>query len=84
MVSHGSSSFYTAWSSLSYTVVGLCKPEGGYGKALMRKLAKKPKNKLALLGKESESSGAPHRFMRMVKPQIRGQPTGFFSDSDSE
>ena len=41
--------------------------------------------KLVPSGKESiESSDAPLRFKRMVKPPIRGQPTGFFSDSDDE
>ena len=65
-------------------MVGVRKPDGGYGKALMRKPAKMPVSKPALLGKESESSGAPLRFKRMVKPPIRGQPTGFFSDSEDE
>ena len=60
------------------------KPKGGYGKALKHKLAKKPESKLAPSGKEPESLGAPLRFKRMVKPQIRGHPTGFFSDNDSE
>ena len=51
----------------------MCKPT----KELVRKLASS--------GKESvESSGAPLRFKRMVKPLIRGQPTRFFSDSDDE
>ena len=65
-------------------MVGMRKPKGGYGKALMCKPAKKPVSKPAPSGKELESSGAPLRFKRMVKPQIRGQPTGFFSDNDSE
>ena len=51
----------------------------------MRKPAKKPVSKLAPSRKEpSESSGAPLRFKRMVKPQIRGPPARFFSDSDSK
>jgi hypothetical protein len=65
-------------------MVGMCNPKGGYGKALRRKLAKKPVSKLAPLGKESESLGTPLRFKRMVKPPIRGQPAGFFSDSEDE
>ena len=44
-VSSAISSFHTARPSLSYTVVGVRKPEGGYGKALVRKPAKKPENK---------------------------------------
>jgi len=61
------------------------KPDGGYGKALMRKPAKELMHQPALSGKESaESSGAPLRFKRMVKPPIRGQSTRFFSDSDDE
>ena len=72
MVSHASLSFHTARPSLSYTVVGVRKPKGGYGKVLMHKLAKKSASKPAPSGKESESSGTPLRFMRMVKPQIRG------------
>ena len=83
-VSRASLSFHTARPSLSYTMVGERKPEGGYGKALMCKLAKKPVSKTAPSRRESESSGAPLRFKRMVKPQIRGQPAGFFSDNDSE
>ena len=78
LVSRASSSMHTARPSLFYTIVGMRKPDGGYGKALMRKPAKNPVSKLAPSGKESESSGAPLRFKRMVKPQIRGQPTGFF------
>ena len=65
-------------------MVGMRKPKGGYGKALMCKPAKKPVSKPAPSGKELESSGAPLRFKRMVKPQIRGQTAGFFSDNDSE
>jgi hypothetical protein len=84
MVSHASSSFQTARPSLSYTVVGVRKPEGGYGKALMRKPAKKLNSKMASSGKESESSGAPLKIKRMIKPQIRGQPAGFFSESEDK
>ena len=65
-------------------MVGVRKPRGAYVKALMHKPAKKPVSKPAPSGKELESSGAPLRFKRMVKPQIRGHPTGFFSDNDSE
>ena len=53
-------------------MVGMCKPDGGYGKALMHKPTKKSVSKPAPSGKESESSGALLRFKRMVKPQIRG------------
>jgi hypothetical protein len=66
-------------------MVGMRKPDGGYEKALMRKPAKKPVCKAVQSGKGSaESSGAPLRFKRMVKPPIRGQPARFFSDSDDE
>jgi hypothetical protein len=66
-------------------MVGMRKPDGGYEKALMRKPAKKPVCKAVQSGKGSaESSGAPLRFKRMVKPPIRGQPAIFFSDSDDE
>ena len=62
MVSRASLSFQTARPSLSYTMVGVHKPEGGFGKALMRELAKKSVSKSAPSGKEpSESSGAPLR-----------------------
>ena len=46
-VSHASLSFHIARPSLSYTMVGVRKPKGGYGKALMRKPAKKPVSKPA-------------------------------------
>jgi len=63
----------------------MCKADGGYGKVLMRKPAKEPVHKPAPSRKElAESSGAPLRFKRMVKPPIKGQPTGFFSESDDE
>ena len=83
-VSHASLSFQTARPSLSYTVVGVHKPKGGYGKALLRKLVKKPVSKTALSGKEKECLGAPLRIKRMIKPQIRGQPTRFLNDSEDE
>jgi hypothetical protein len=52
---------------------------------MVRESAKELVHKLAPLGKESaEYSSAPLRFKRMVKPPIRGQPTGFFCDSDDE
>ena len=44
----------------------------------------KPESKPAPSGKGPESSGAPFRFKRMVKLQIRGQPVGFFSDGEDE
>jgi hypothetical protein len=56
---HASSSIPSARPSLSYTIVGVHKPEGGYGKALMRKSAKKPESKTTLSRKESELSDAP-------------------------
>jgi hypothetical protein len=69
---HASSSVPSARPSLSYTVVGVCKPGGGYGKALMRKLAKKLVSELAPFGKGSESSGAPLRIKRFRKlPPIK-------------
>jgi hypothetical protein len=60
------------------------KPEGGYGKALMRKLAKKPVSELTPSRKGSESSGAPLRIKRIIKPEIRGQPARFLSESEDE
>ena len=77
-ISHASSSLHTARPSLSYTVVGVRKPDGGFGRELMQKPTKKSVSKPVPSWKELESSGAPLRFKRMVKPQIRGQPTGFF------
>ena len=75
-VSRASSSFQTARPSLSYTVVGMRKPERGYGKTLMRKPAKKPVCKPAPSRKESESSGAPLRIKRFRKlPPIK-RPVG--------
>jgi hypothetical protein len=83
-VSRASSSFHTARPSLSYTMVGVRKPKGGYGKVLMRKPTKKSENKPAPSGKETESTGVALRIKRMIKPQIRGQPTIFLSDSEDE
>jgi hypothetical protein len=71
-VSCASSSIPSTRPSPSYTVVGVRKPDGGYGKALMRNPAKKLVSELAPSGKGSESSGAPLRIKRMIKPQIRG------------
>jgi hypothetical protein len=69
-VSRASSLMHTDRSSPSYTIVGMRKPDGRYGKALMHKPAKEPVRKL---GKElAESLSAPLRFKRMVKPPIRG------------
>ena len=83
-VSHASSSFQTGRPSLSYIVVGVRKPEGGYGKALMHKPAKKLESKPTSLGKESESSGAPLRIERFGKlPSIK-RPTGQYESSDEE
>jgi hypothetical protein len=57
-----SSSIPSARPSPSYTIVGIHKPDGGYGKALMRKLAKKPVSEPAPSRKGSESTGAPLRI----------------------
>ena len=51
-VSRVSSSMHTARPSLSYTVVGMRRPNGGYGKALMHKPAKKPVIKPTPSGKK--------------------------------
>jgi len=65
-------------------VVGVCKLEGGYGKALMRKPAKKPVCKPAPSRKESESSGAPLRIQRFRNlPPIK-RPVGQYESSDKE
>jgi hypothetical protein len=83
-VSRASSSFQTARSSLSYTMVGVRKLEGGYRKTLMHKLAKKLESKPAQSGKESESSGAPLRIKRFRKlPSIK-RPVGQYESSDEE
>jgi hypothetical protein len=62
-----SSSIPSARPSPSYTVVGIRKPDGGYGKALMCKPAKKPVSEPTPFGKGSESSGAPLRIKRFRK-----------------
>jgi hypothetical protein len=70
--------------SPSYTVVGVHKSNGGYGKALMRKPAKKPVSELTPSGKESESSGAPLRIKRFrSRPPIR-RPIGQYESSNDE
>jgi hypothetical protein len=79
-----SSSIPSARSSPSYAMVGVRKPNGGYGKALMRKPAKKSVSEPTPSGKGSESSGTPLRIKRVQKPQIRVQPAGFFRDSEDE
>ena len=83
-ISHASSSLPYATPSPSYTMVGVRKPEGGYGKALMHKPAKKLESKPTSLGKESESSGAPLRIKRFRKlPSIK-RPIGQYESSDKE
>jgi len=59
-VSRASSSLPSTSPSPLYTMLGVRKP------------TKKMVNKPAPPGKEPESSGAPLRFKRMVKPPIRG------------
>jgi hypothetical protein len=71
-VSQASSSIPSTRPSPSYTMVGVRKPDGGYGKALMRKTAKKPVSEPAPSGKGSESLGLPLRIKRFRKlPPIR-------------
>ena len=63
---------------------GVCKPEGGYGKALMHKLAKKLVSKSAPSGKKSESLGVPLRIKRFRKlPPIK-RPIQQYESSDEE
>jgi hypothetical protein len=81
-VSCASSSIPSARPSPSYTMVSVCKPDGGYRKELMRKSAKKPISEQAPSGRGSETLSAPLRIKRMIKPQIRGQPTRFLSESE--
>ena len=57
-------------------MVGVRKPDGGYGKVLMRKSAKKPVSKMALSGKESESLGVPLRIKRFQKLPLIKRPAG--------
>jgi hypothetical protein len=65
-------------------VVGVHKPDRGYGKVLIRKSAKKPKSKTAPSRRESESSGAPLRIKRFRKlPPIK-RYAGQFESSDDE
>jgi hypothetical protein len=81
---HASSFIPSARPSPSYTVVGIRKPDGKYGKALMRKSAKKPVSELAPSRKGSESSGAPLRIKRFRKlPPIRCL-VGQYESSDDE
>jgi len=83
-VSCASTSMHTARLSLSYTMVGMCKLDGGYGKVLMCKPTKKLVNKPTPLGKESESSGAPLRIKRFRKlPSIK-RSVGQYEGSDEE
>jgi hypothetical protein len=58
--------------SPSYTVVGVHKLDGRYGRALMSKPTKKLVSEPTPSRKGSESSGALFRIKRMIKPQIRG------------
>jgi hypothetical protein len=83
-VARASSSIPSARPGPSYTIVGVRKPEGGYRKALMRKLAKKPVSEPTPSRKGSESSGAPLRIKMIINPKIRGQPAGFLSESEDE
>jgi hypothetical protein len=83
-VSQASSSIPSTRPSPSYTMVGVRKPDGGYGKALMRKTAKKPVSEPAPSGKGSESLGLPLRIKRFRKlPPIRC-PTRQYESSDDE
>jgi hypothetical protein len=69
---HASSSIPSARSNPSYTVVGIRKPDGGYGKALMRKQAKKLVSESTPSEKGSKSSCAPLRIKRFrPRPPIR-------------
>jgi len=65
-------------------MVGVRKPYGGYGKALMRKPANKSKSKPVPSGKESESLGAPLRIKRFRKLLPIKRPIGQYESSDEE
>ena len=67
-----------------FILLGLVSPIPWYGKALMRKPAKKLESKTALSGKESESSGAPLRIKRFRKLPLIKRPTGQYESSDEE
>jgi hypothetical protein len=84
MVSSVTSSFQTTRPSLSYTVVGVRKPEGGYGKVLMHKLVEKPVSMPTPSEKESESSGAPLRIKRFRKLPLIKCPAGQYESCDDE
>jgi len=84
MVSRASLSFQTASPSLSHTMVGVHKPEGGYDKALMCKSAKTLVSKPAPTRKESESSGVPLRIKRFRKLPPMKRPAGQYESSDEE
>jgi hypothetical protein len=84
-VSRASSSMHTARPSPSYTIVDVRKPNGGYRKALMHKLAKELVRKLTPLGKElAESSSVPLRIKRFIKLHPIKQPMGQYESSDEE
>ena len=74
-VSRPSVSVHTARPSLSYTMVGMHKPDGRYGKALIRKPTKELVCKPAPSGKELESLSTPLRIKR---------PIGQYESSDEE
>jgi hypothetical protein len=79
-----SSSIPSTRPSPSYTIVGVRKSNGGYGKALMHKLAKKLVSEPTPSRKESESSGAPLRIKRFrPRPPIR-RPAGQYESSNDE
>lgn len=78
--------------SPSYTIVGVKKPDGGYGKALMRKSVPKGKESAEALprkpapkAKETvESSSQFLRIRRFREPPVIKRPPGIFESSDEE
>lgn len=77
VASHSSSSLPSAHPSPSYTVIGVRKPDGGYGKGLMPKPAPKGKEQV-------ESLSQPLRIKRIVKPTTYQRPPAPFKSDEEE
>ena len=75
---------HTTRPSLSYIMVGMHKPNGGYGKALMHKLAKELVRMPAPSRKKLEFLGAPLRIRRFRKLSPIKRPVGQYKSSDEE
>ena len=65
------------YDNRSYIIRGIRKPDEGYAKGLFRK----DEASASKAAPSAETLGAKRKFIRTV---IRGQPKGFFSDSEDE